>query len=38
MLEPEQDDGNIEYKRYLINIDSERFENLSTHIRAVLNV
>ena len=32
MLEPEQDDGNIEYKRYLINIDSERFENLSTQM------
>lgn len=33
MLSPEDQEGNIEYKRYLINIDSERFEQLSTQMK-----
>lgn len=33
MLEPEIEEGNIEYKRYLINLDSDRFEQLSTQMK-----
>ena len=33
MLNPENDEGNIEYKRYLINLDSNRFEQLSTQMK-----
>jgi hypothetical protein len=32
MLKPEAEDGNIEYKRFLINIDQHRFEQLSTQM------
>ncbi len=30
---PENDEGNIEYKRYLINLDSNRLEQLSTQMK-----
>jgi len=33
MLDPEIEEGNIEYKRYLINLDSNRFEQLSTQMK-----
>ena len=33
MLDPEIEEGNIEYKRHLINIDSDRFEQLSTQMK-----
>lgn len=33
MLTPEDDNGNIEYKRYLINIDDLRFEQLLTQMK-----
>lgn len=33
MLNPEDDNGNIEYKRYLINLESDRFEQLSTQMK-----
>ena len=33
MLNPEEYDGNIEYKRYLINLDNTRLEELSTQMK-----
>jgi GTPase len=33
MLAPEVEEGNVEYKRYLINLDSNRFEQLSTQMK-----
>ena len=32
-LSPEIEDGNIEYKRYLINLDTNRLEQLSTQMK-----
>ena len=32
-LSPEIDDGNVEYKRYLINLDDNRLEQLSTQMK-----
>jgi len=33
MLSPENDEGNIEYKRYLVNLDELRIEQLSTQMK-----
>jgi GTPase len=33
MLNPEDDNGNIEYKRYLINLDENRLEELATQMK-----
>ena len=32
-LSPENEEGNVEYKRYLINLDSNRLEQLSTQMK-----
>jgi GTPase len=32
-LSPEIEEGNIEYKRYLINLDTNRLEQLSTQMK-----
>ncbi len=33
MLSPEVEEGNVEYKRYLINLDENRLEQLSTQMK-----
>ena len=33
ILNPEIEEGNIEYKRFLINIDESRLEQLSTQMK-----
>ena len=33
MLNPEEYDGNIEYKRYLINLNNTRLEELATQMK-----
>jgi len=36
-LIPEIEEGNIEYKRYLINVDSTRLEQLATQMKCRLS-